>query len=145
MVSAELPDDVSRILDYLAMSAKGYSGKMKWTEVAKLKADMNNARGRWRIGRVSPEAVRSKCLDAGLSTADTDVVVEMLAKVQKGLRLGPSMELSQFPVRTPIRLTRAADSPDFGAVTPAHSLSPLAGGAAEAPRNGSAEHQTACR
>jgi hypothetical protein len=37
MVSAELPDDVNRILEYLAMSAKGYSGKMKWNEVAKLK------------------------------------------------------------------------------------------------------------
>jgi hypothetical protein len=52
----------------------------------------------------------------------TDVVVQMLPKVRKGRRLGPSMELSHFPVRIPIRLTRGLIAPTSGPQRPPFPL-----------------------
>jgi hypothetical protein len=33
MVSEKLPEDVNKIIEYLAMMAAGYGGKLKWNEV----------------------------------------------------------------------------------------------------------------
>jgi hypothetical protein len=86
MVSAELPDDVNKIIKYLADSAAIYGGKVKWNEFHKLKGDLMNARGRWHPERVSVAAFKEHCLAAGLSAADTDDLVDMLTRAQAGRR-----------------------------------------------------------
>jgi hypothetical protein len=46
-VSNDLPNGISQILQYLAQMARGYDNRLKWNEVAKLKADLMNVRDRW--------------------------------------------------------------------------------------------------
>jgi hypothetical protein len=45
--------------------------------------------GRWLRDRVPVPAFRSKCVDAGLSAADTEKLVDFLRKAQSGRRLRP--------------------------------------------------------
>jgi hypothetical protein len=101
MVSAELPEDVNTIIKYLADSAAIYGGKVKWNEVHKFKGDLMNARGRWRRDRVPLGAFREKCLDAGLSAADTDEMVDMLTRAQNGRRLVPKWGYQKFQFALP--------------------------------------------
>jgi len=96
VASSELPDDVSQIVDYLAMAAQGYGGKLKWNEVHKVKGDLMNARRRWRPERVSVIAFKAKCLAVGLSSADTDELVDMLTRAQAGRRLVPKWGYAKF-------------------------------------------------
>ena len=42
-----MPNGIPEILAYLAQTAAGYNNHLKWNEVAKLKADLMNARRRW--------------------------------------------------------------------------------------------------
>jgi hypothetical protein len=91
-----LPDDVNKIVEYLAMSAQGYGGKLKWDEVHKFKGDLMNARGRWRSDRVPIASFREKCIAAGLSTADADELVDMSTRAQAGRRLVPKWGYARF-------------------------------------------------
>ena len=43
----ELPNGMGQILEYMADVAAGYGNHLKWNEVAKVKADLMNARHRW--------------------------------------------------------------------------------------------------
>jgi hypothetical protein len=52
-VSDDLPSGISEILQYLAQMARGYGNRLKWNEVAKLKADLMNAPTRWQGVSVS--------------------------------------------------------------------------------------------
>jgi hypothetical protein len=101
MGSGKLPQDVNEIIEYLAKSAAIYGGKLKWNEVHKLKGDLMNARGRWRGDRVSIDAFRSKCIDVGLSTADTDEMVDLLTRAQNGRRLVPKWGYQKFQFALP--------------------------------------------
>jgi hypothetical protein len=101
MVSAELPEDVNKIIKYLADSATIYGGKVKWNEVHKFKGDLMNARRRWRPDRVPIGSFREECLAAGLSAADTDVMVEMLTRAQNGRRLVPKWGHQKFQFTLP--------------------------------------------
>jgi hypothetical protein len=101
MTSGNLPDDVNKIIKYLAMSAQGYGGKLKWNEVHKFKGDLMNAGGRWRVDRVPIDAFREKCIDVGLSAADADDLVDMLTKAQAGRRLVPKWGYSDFKFAHP--------------------------------------------
>src|SRR5271163_740295 len=96
---AKLPEDINRIVDYLAGAAKGYGGKMQSDEVAKLKSDMMQMRGRWNVHRVSGAALRTKCRAAGLLEEDAALVIDLLRKVQAGGHLVPQSSYRgfQFP------------------------------------------------
>jgi hypothetical protein len=91
-----LPADIVEILDYLAETAKGYGGSMKWNEEAKLKADLMNSRSRWNADRVAVRAVKSQCLDLGLSVDDTGNIVEWISKAHAGRRLRPQQSYRDF-------------------------------------------------
>ena len=99
MDPAELPDDVSQIVDQLALTATRYGGKVNSDEVSKLKSDMMQMRGRWNIHRVSGRALSQKCRAAGLSDEDTALVIDLLRRVQVGGYLvpQPSYRGFQFP------------------------------------------------
>jgi hypothetical protein len=99
MVSAELPDDLNQILEYIAMMAKVYSSGLKWNEVAKLKSDMMKVRERWAPHRAPVQAVRVKCLESGMSAQDTDTVIDLLRKTQAGKRLVPQRTYRDFKVK----------------------------------------------
>lgn len=92
-----LPPDVDEIIDHLAHWAAGYSSGLKWNEVAKLKADMMNVPKRW--APVTLEALRAKCLSAGLSAEDTGTIVDLLKKRKDGRRLVPQKSYSSYRFR----------------------------------------------
>ncbi len=106
MPPAELPGDISQIVDHLALTAKGYGGKMKSDEVAKLKSDMMQMRGRWNVHRVSGTALSKKCRAAGLSDEDTALVIDLLRRVQAGGYFVPQSSFRGF--RFPFPLSAAA-------------------------------------
>lgn len=96
-MSTELPPDVNEIIAHIAHWAAGYSSGLKWNEVAKLKADMMNVPERWVP--VTVDALRSRCVAAGLSTEDSDTVADLLSKRKAGRRLVPqaSYRAHRFP------------------------------------------------
>lgn len=102
MNSAGLPEDVSDIIEYLAMSAQGYGGKLKWNEVHKFKGDLMNVRERWRFDRVSVAAFQEKALAVGLSEADADKLADMLMRAQAGRRLVPKWGYADFRFAFPL-------------------------------------------
>jgi hypothetical protein len=104
MDSAQLPGDINEIVDYLAMIARGYSGKMQWQEVAKLKSDMIVGRERWTKARAPVDAVKAKCLDSGMTAEDTETIVDLLHRVQAGKRFVPqgSYRRSRFRFSPPV-------------------------------------------
>jgi hypothetical protein len=102
MTPAKLPEDINKIVDYLAGSAKGYGGKMKWSEVAKLKSDMMQMRGRWNVHRVSGWALSKKCRGAGLSHEDTALVIDLLRRIQAGGHLVPESSYRGFQFPFPL-------------------------------------------
>ena len=73
-----LPQDIDRILGYIARMAKGYGNKLKWNEIAKLKSDMMKNMDRWQL--VTPSQVRDRCLEFDMTGKDTAEIVEMLEK-----------------------------------------------------------------
>ena len=103
MNSAKLPEDINRIVDYLAGVAEGYGGELKSDEVAKLKSDMMQMRGRWNVHRVSARALSAKCRAAGLSGEDTAVVIDLLRRVQAGGYLVPQSSYRGFRFPFPLR------------------------------------------
>jgi hypothetical protein len=93
-VSANLPQDIAQILDYLAQYAKGYDNHLKWNEVAKLKADLMNARSRWR--GVSVSAIAEECRRLGMRAEDVDEITTLVTKAQAGRRLVPNASYRDF-------------------------------------------------
>ena len=79
-----VPADVSGILTYLAGMASGYNSGLKWDETHKLKADLMNTPNRWQ--GVTPDEVRKECRRLGMRPADTDTVVELVARRKQGRR-----------------------------------------------------------
>lgn len=98
MTSAELPEDVSKIVEYLAASAQGYGGKLKWNEIHKFKGDLMNARGRWHPQRVLIAAFQEKCLARGLSEADRRARRDALP-CSGWPTAGAKMEIRHIPIR----------------------------------------------
>jgi len=103
MTPAKLPEDINKIVDYPAGSAKGNGGRLKWNEVAKLKSDMMQMRGRWNVHRVLGWALSKKCRrSAGLSHEDTALVIDLLRRVQAGGHLVPQSSYRGFQFPFPL-------------------------------------------
>ncbi|GIJ30788.1 hypothetical protein Vqi01_59500 [Micromonospora qiuiae] len=83
----DLPPSVASIAEYLAMMARGYDNHLKWNEQAKFKADLMNARDRWR--GVAPEAFATKLRREGMREEDILELVDWLKRAQAGRRLIP--------------------------------------------------------
>ena len=97
-----LPSSVAEFAVYLARMAKGYDNHLKWNEEAKFKADLMNARHRWR--GVSPDVFAAKLRKEGMRDEDITVLVEWLRKAQQGRRLVPQRSYSDYtfgPVDAP--------------------------------------------
>ena len=102
MVSAKLPDDINQIIEYLAEAAKGYHTGLKWNEEAKLKSDMMKVRERWTSHRAPIDAVKAKCVEAGLWDEDTATIIDLLRKTQAGKRLVPRRSYRDFKFAPPV-------------------------------------------
>ena len=87
----DLPDDVAEII---GAWAAGYDTGLEWNEEAKLKADMMNVPRRW--ASASPAALRTKCLDVGLTVEESDRIVDRLKRRQSGRRLVPQQSYRDF-------------------------------------------------
>lgn len=93
-MSADLPNGISEILEYLAGMARGYDNHLKWNEVAKLKADLMNVRERWFGAPV--ELISARCLDLGMRPEDVEEVAELVSRAQAGRRLVPEASYRGF-------------------------------------------------
>jgi hypothetical protein len=83
-----MPEDIERILKYIANSAQGYGNQLKWNEIAMLKSDMMKHMVRWQL--VTPVQVKDRCLELGMNEEDTAAIVSMLKRRLEGRRLVPS-------------------------------------------------------
>ncbi|MGA7054856.1 MAG: hypothetical protein WBZ37_27020 [Mycobacterium sp.] len=117
MNPAKLPEDISQIVDHLALAAIDCGGKMKSDEVAKLKSDMMQMRGRWNVHRVSGRALSKRCRAAGLSDEDTALVIDLLRRVQVGGYLVPQSSYRgfRFPFSLSAGQVRMSSSTERGA------------------------------
>jgi hypothetical protein len=93
-VSGDLPQDIAQILGYLAEYARGYDNHLKWNEVAKLKADLMNARSRWRGVPVS--VIAEECHRLGMRSKDIAEITSLVTKAQAGRRLVPQASYRTF-------------------------------------------------
>ena len=82
-----LPDDIVKILDFLAAMARGYDNHLKWNEEARLKADLMHNRRYWCGFPVS--AVRAKCVELGMRGEDASLIADLVERAQAGRRLVP--------------------------------------------------------
>ncbi|MFB7584646.1 hypothetical protein [Streptomyces hydrogenans] len=87
-MSGSLPADVNNFLDFIGMNIKA-SGGFVWNERDRIKSDMMRERGRWSPSRVSPEALRNKCEEIGMTAEDADKVTNWLRSTQAGKQLRP--------------------------------------------------------
>jgi hypothetical protein len=99
-VSDDLPDGIREILEYLAQMARGYDNHLKWNEVDKLKADLMNARVRWREITVSQVAARCRAL--GMRAEDIVTITDLITRAQAGRRLVPGRTYRDFRFNQPI-------------------------------------------
>jgi hypothetical protein len=96
-VSNGLPPGISEILQHLAQSARGYGNRLKWNEVAKLKADLMNVPARWR--GVSVTEIANGCRVLGMREEDVVVIADLVRKAQEGRRLVPQETYRGLPLR----------------------------------------------
>jgi hypothetical protein len=89
-----LPNSIEEFLSYLAAMADGYNNELKWNEVAKLKADMMNCPQRWKS--VTPEQIRSKCVELGMRAEDAKEIADLLQRRKDGHRLIPHNSYQNF-------------------------------------------------
>ncbi|MEV0480063.1 hypothetical protein AB0I69_05490 [Streptomyces sp. NPDC050508] len=92
MNSTGLPADVNEFMDDIAMNVK-QSGCLAWEEKAKIKEAMMDYRDRWSRSRVTPEALREKCLQIGMRDDETRLTMDWLNKTQNGRQLNPSRRI----------------------------------------------------
>lgn len=88
------PDDIDRILTYVSTMAAGYSSGLKWNEEDKLKADMMNRPDRWAA--VTPEQVRARCRQLGMSPHDADTVRDLVQRRKEGRRFNVRSSYRSF-------------------------------------------------
>lgn len=101
-IEGDLPDDVGKILEYLAMTATAHGNRLQPAEVDKLISDMAQRPHRWAIPRLAAGAVRARCAELGMTGDDTDRIVDLVVKVQTGEPLGPTVANDGFLFRFPI-------------------------------------------
>lgn len=82
-----LPSDIVKILEHLALLARGYNNHLQWNEEARLKADLMHSRRYW--GGFPPSVVRAKCVELGMRSEDASLIEELVARAQAGRRLVP--------------------------------------------------------
>jgi hypothetical protein len=99
-MSDDLPHGIREILRHLAQMASGYDNHLKWNEVAKLKADLMNARLRW-LG-VPLTAITDYCRTLGMRDEDINEIRELIGKAQQGRRLVPQKTYRDFRFSQPI-------------------------------------------
>lgn len=94
-----LPPSVASIAEFLAIAARGYNNHLKWNEQAMFKADLMNARQRWR--GADPTAFTRKLESEGMRTEDIAMLIDWLRKAQGGRRLVPQRTYSSFVFNLP--------------------------------------------
>lgn len=90
----DLPGDVENALEQIARWAAGYSTGLKWNEIDKLKAELNNRPKRWQS--VTVKAVRSKCRQLGMHPKDVDKIAELVQQHKDGRRFRPRDPYKRF-------------------------------------------------
>lgn len=89
-----MPNGIPEILAYLAQTAAGYNNHLKWNEVAKLKADLMNARRRW-VG-VAVADIAARCRSLGMREEDVAQIIDLVKRAQSGRRLVPQRSYRDF-------------------------------------------------
>ena len=98
-MSNDLPNGIPEILQYLAQMARGYDNRLKWNEVAKLKADLMNVRARWL--QVSVTDIADRCRALGMRDEDVAEIVDLVKRAQEGRWLVPQRTYRDFRFKPP--------------------------------------------
>jgi hypothetical protein len=108
----KLPYELNQIVDFLAYKARGYGGKLEPRELHRFKSDLIEVPQRWTVAQASARSFERQCLGAGLSSADTDALVALLRRAQRGERMRVTSRFDRghrYSLRTTgRRLTRTA-------------------------------------
>lgn len=97
----DIPEDIERILSYIAQYAKGYNNHLKWNEVAKLKSDMMINMNRWRL--VSSQQIARHLTELGMRDEDVAEVADIHARRMQGRRVVPQGSYKGFQFRHDLR------------------------------------------
>lgn len=90
----QLPKDIDAILKEMAHWAAAYDSGLKWNEEAKLKSDIMKHKDRWIL--VSPQQVKDRCIELGMSTQDSNKISSFIQKLHQGKKLIPSRSYNDF-------------------------------------------------
>ena len=99
-MSDDLPHGIPEILQYLAQMARGYDNHLKWNEVAKLKADLMNARARW-LG-VPMSEIAERCRTLGMRDEDVAEEADLVKRAQEGRRRVPEKTYRDYRFNQPV-------------------------------------------
>ncbi len=88
MSEPQLPADVDAFMDFIGGHV-AQSGCLAWEERARIKADMKNVGHRWYASRVTPDALRAKCVAVGMRENETADVLSWLKSIQSGQQVRP--------------------------------------------------------
>ncbi|WP_428343012.1 hypothetical protein [Mycobacterium sp.] len=80
----KLPPELNQIVEFLAFAARGHGGALEPREFQRFKSDLIEAPQRWTVAQAPARSFERQCLMAGLSSADTDDLVALLRRAQRG-------------------------------------------------------------
>ena len=92
--AGDMPADIAEILELMAMKAQISDNKLPWQEKDQLKSDMMKNMAYWRA--VTPEQVKAKCFELGMSVGDSDEIAGMLERRLEGHRFQVHSGYSDF-------------------------------------------------
>lgn len=83
----ELSGELNQIVEFLAYKARSYGGSLERREIQRFKSDLIEMPQRWTVIRAPARAFERRCLEAGLTAADTDALTALLRRAQRGDRM----------------------------------------------------------
>ena len=92
--AVDMPADIVKILESMAMHAEISDNKLPWQERDQLKSDMMKNMAYWRA--VTPEQVKAKCFELGMSVTDSEEIAGMLKRRLEGHRFQVRSSYSDF-------------------------------------------------
>lgn len=87
-MTTELPDRIGAFLRHLRENAFAGNDQLGWSVVAKMKADLMNARDEWRAVPVAH--VRDDLVREGWNSRDVQLLCDLVARARTGRRLVPA-------------------------------------------------------
>lgn len=93
-VKTVLPDDIERILSFIADMSAGYDSGLNYREERRLKCDLMVNWEYWR--EIDPTMVRARCIELGMKAGDADTIAGFVRSRREGKRFNPPRGTEPF-------------------------------------------------